>query len=194
MLMGQWVKHSFWEEKRRNQAHKEEGKRNLPLLAHPLHSVCPNYPFPFTLEHLPGRLKLGPHVSLSVDTDGRLTFDPDFFVYRYSFPLLILTTSGHFRALIILFNGEVKLIVKISFLNTVHPLSGAYLVQTHLRRGCLIVMGDLLERGKSSFNLAKMVVWVLHKDLECQVEKLNYKKLEFMQLRIKNKSKLPTRQ
>ena len=113
MLMGQWVKHSFWEEKRRNQAHKEEGKRNFPLLAHPLHSVCPNYPFPFTLEHLPGRLKLGPHVSLSVDTDVRLTFDPDFFVYRYSFPLLILTTSGHFRALIILFNGEVKLIVKI---------------------------------------------------------------------------------
>ena len=145
MLMSQWVKHSFWEEKRRNQAHKEEEKRNFPFLAHPLHSVCPNYPFPFTLEHLQGRLKLGPHVSLSVDTDVRLTFNPDFFVY--SFPFLILTTSGHFRAFIILFNCEAKLIVKISFFNTVHPLSGAYLVQIHLRGGCLIVTGDLLERG-----------------------------------------------
>lgn len=48
------------------------------------------------------------------------------------------------------------------------------------------MMRDLLERG-SSFNLAKMVVWILHKDLECQVEKLNYKKLEVMQQRIKNK-------
>ena len=54
--------------------------------------------------------------------------------------------------------------------------------------------GGLIREGGSSFNLAKMVVWVLHKDLECQVEKLNYKKLEFMQLRIKNNSKLPTRQ
>lgn len=187
------MKHSFWEEKRRNQARKEEEKRNFPLLAHPLHSVCPNYPFPFTLEHLPGRLKLGPHVSLSVDTDVRLTFNSDFFVY--SFPLLILTTSGHFRAFIILFNCELKLIVKISFLNTVHPLSGAYLVQTNLRGGGVLNSdGGLIREGGSSFNLAKMVVWVLHKDLECQVEKLNYKKLEFMQLRIKNKSKLPTRQ
>ena len=52
----------------------------------------------------------------------------------------------------------------------------------------------LIREGGSSFNLSKMVVWVLHKDLECQVEKLNYKKLEVMQLRIKNKSELPTRQ
>ena len=183
------MKHSFWEEKRRNQARKEEEKRNFPLLAHPLHSVCPNYPFPFTLEHLPGRLKLGPHVSLSVDTDVRLTFNSDFFVY--SFPLLILTTSGHFRAFI-LFNCELKLIVKISFFPYI--LFRGLFSSNKFEGGVLNSDGGLIREGGSSFNLAKMVVWVLHKDLECQVEKLNYKKLEFMQLRIKNKSKLPTHQ
>ena len=191
MLMSQRVKHSFWEEKRRNQAHKEEEKRNFPLLAHPLHSVCPNYPFPFTLEHLPGRLKLDPHVSLSVDTDVRLTFNPDFFVS--SFPLLILATSGHFRAFIILFNCEVKLILKISFW-TPYILFGRLIYFKHIWGGVLNSDRGLIREGGSSFNLSKMVVWVLHKDLECQVEKLNYKKLEVMQLRIKNKSELPTLQ
>ena len=48
-------------------------------------------------------------------------------------------------------------------------------------------------RGEGSLsNLAKMVVSVLHKELGCKVEKLKYKKLEFMQPRIKNKSELPT--
>ena len=37
----------------------------------------------------------------------------------------------------------------------------------------------------------KMVVSVLHKELECKVEKLKYKKLEFMQPRIKDKCELP---
>ena len=50
-------------------------------------------------------------------------------------------------------------------------------------------MGGLFERGGLS-NLVKMVVSVLHKELECKVEKLQYKKLEFMQPRIKNKSEL----
>ena len=45
--------------------------------------------------------------------------------------------------------------------------------------------GDLL-------NLAKMVVSLLHQDLECRMEKLMYKKLKVMQPRIKNKSELPT--
>ena len=36
-----------------------------------------------------------------------------------------------------------------------------------------------------------MVVSVLHKELECKVEKLKYKKSEVMQLRIKSKSELP---
>ena len=39
-----------------------------------------------------------------------------------------------------------------------------------------------------------MVVSVLHKELECYVEKLKYKKLDAMQPRIKNKSELPTRE
>ena len=57
-------------------------------------------------------------------------------------------------------------------LNTVNPLlsplQGAYLFQTHLRRG-LIETGGLFERGWQGgglFNLAKTVVSVLHKALE----------------------------
>ena len=46
--------------------------------------------------------------------------------------------------------------------------------------------------GGGLSNLVKMVVSVLHKELGCKVEKLKYKKLEFMQPRIKNKSELPT--
>ena len=34
--------------------------------------------------------------------------------------------------------------------------------------------------GGSFFNLVKTVVSVFHKDLECQVEKLKYKKVEVM--------------
>ena len=37
--------------------------------------------------------------------------------------------------------------------------------------------GGLFERG-GFFNLARTMVSVLHKELECKVEKLNYKKLE----------------
>ena len=35
------------------------------------------------------------------------------------------------------------------------------------------------------------MVTVLHKELECKVEKLKNKKLKVMQLRIENKSELP---
>ena len=55
----------------------------------------------------------------------------------------------------------------------------------------LFLNGVFFEKGGLS-HLAKMVVSVLHKELECKVEKLKYKKLEFMQPRIKNKSELPT--
>ena len=41
------------------------------------------------------------------------------------------------------------------------------------------------------FNLVKAMVSVLHKELEYNVEKLKYKKLEVIQLRIENKSELP---
>ena len=37
--------------------------------------------------------------------------------------------------------------------------------------------GGLFERG-GFFHLARTMVSVLHKELECKVEKLNYKKLE----------------
>ena len=45
--------------------------------------------------------------------------------------------------------------------------------------------------GGCLFNLSEAMVTVLHKKLECKVEKLKNKKLEVMQLRIKNKSELP---
>ena len=41
------------------------------------------------------------------------------------------------------------------------------------------------------FNLAQTMVSVLHNELEYKVEKLKHRKLEVMQLRIKNKSELP---
>ena len=52
-------------------------------------------------------------------------------------------------------------------------------------------MGGLKFWERGLFNLAKLMVLVLHKELEYKVEKLKYKKLEIMQLRNKNKSKLP---
>ena len=83
--------------------------------------------------------------------------------------------------------------------NTINPVlsppppQGAYLFQTHLRRGLIETRG-LFERGRGRgglFNLAKTVVSVLRKALEYKVVKLRYKKSEVMQLRIKNKSELP---
>ena len=68
----------------------------------------------------------------------------------------------------------------------------AYLFQTHLRGGGGLNRdrGDYL-KGGSVFNLAKTMVSVLHKELECKMEKFKYKKLEVMQLGINNKSELP---
>ena len=51
-------------------------------------------------------------------------------------------------------------------------------------------MGGSIEMGALS-NSPKTMVSVLHKELENKVEKLKYKKLEAMQPKIKNKSKLP---
>ena len=72
--------------------------------------------------------------------------------------------------------------------------SGVYLFQIRLRE----VEGRLLEtegflEGGGLFNLAKMVVLALHKELERKVEKLKYKKLKVMRPRIKSKSNLLTR-
>ena len=41
------------------------------------------------------------------------------------------------------------------------------------------------------FSLAKKIVSVLHEEVERKMEKLNYKKLEGIQPRIKSKSELP---
>ena len=48
----------------------------------------------------------------------------------------------------------------------------------------------LIERG-DLFNLAKKMVSVLHKELECKVGKVKYKKLGVMWPRIKNKTEPP---
>ena len=45
-------------------------------------------------------------------------------------------------------------------------------------------------KGETLFNLAKTMVSVLRKELECKVEKIQYKKLEVMQPRIKNNAEL----
>ena len=81
--------------------------------------------------------------------------------------------------------------------SSVMPPGGpAYLFQTHLKGGGgqvggLIEIGGLFETGFFKFNLAKTVVSVLLKELEYKVEKLEYKKLEVMQPRIRIKSELP---
>ena len=54
----------------------------------------------------------------------------------------------------------------------------------------LLETAGLFQR-ECSFNLEKTVVSVLHKELEYKVENLKYKKLDVMQPRFKNKSKLP---
>ena len=50
-----------------------------------------------------------------------------------------------------------------------------YFISNIFEGGALIEMGGL-------FNLAKKMVSILHKELECIVEKLKYKKLEVMQM------------
>ena len=59
-----------------------------------------------------------------------------------------------------------------------------YFISNIFEGGALIEMGGL-------FNLAKKMVSILHKELACIVEKLKYKKLEVMQMGLKNKSELP---
>ena len=98
---------------------KEKGKigsmktRKMGTLS-PLNTCCtpscPNSPFlfPFTFQHLWGRLDL------------RLKFSPHFLCLLFSFANF--NYCGHLRAFIILFNYEEKLIVKASFFNTVNPL------------------------------------------------------------------------
>ena len=53
-----------------------------------------------------------------------------------------------------------------------------------------LFISNPFERG-TLFKVAKMMVLVLHKELENEVEKLKYKKLEVVQPKIRNKSELP---
>ena len=54
-----------------------------------------------------------------------------------------------------------------------------------------LISNTFVGGGGGLFNLATTTVSVLHKELECRVEKLKYEKLEIMQQRIKNKSEVP---
>ena len=62
--------------------------------------------------------------------------------------------------------------------------------QTHLKGEGLNRGGGLFEM-EGLFNLTKTMVSVLHKELEYRVNKLKCKKLDVMQLRMKNKYELP---
>ena len=65
--------------------------------------------------------------------------------------------------------------------SSIKPLGGLFILN--------IEGGGYLRKGL--FNLTNKMVPVLHKEQECKVEKLKYKKLEVMQPRITSKSKLP---
>ena len=72
---------------------------------------------------------------------------------------------------------NVKFFCHDIIVTTVNPLlspPGGYLFQAHLRGG-LIETGGIFER-RGLFNLEMTMVSVLHKELECKVEKLRYKK------------------
>ena len=72
---------------------------------------------------------------------------------------------------------KVKFFCHDIIITTVNPLltpPGGYLFQAHLRGGGLIETGGLFER-RGLFNLEMTMVSVLHKELECKVEKLRYK-------------------
>ena len=77
---------------------------------------------------------------------------------------------------------KVKFFCHDIIITTVNPLlspappggGGAYLFQANLRGG-LIQTGGLFEK-RGLFNLEATMVSVLHKELECKVEKFRYKK------------------
>ena len=69
------------------------------------------------------------------------------------------------------------------------PLGRLYISNTFEGLGVNRDGGPIGKEGL--FNLVKMVVSALLRELECKVEKLKYKKFEVMQPRIK-KNKLPT--
>ena len=52
--------------------------------------------------------------------------------------------------------------------------TGGLFIQAHLKGGGLMETGGVFERG-GLFNLKTTMVSVLHKELDCKVEKLKYK-------------------
>ena len=54
---------------------------------------------------------------------------------------------------------------------------GTYLFEAHLRRGLIETGGGLIWEGGRLCNLETTMVSVLHKELECKVEKLKYMKI-----------------
>ena len=81
--------------------------------------------------------------------------------------------------------------VQIYRKSSINPPGGDLHI-SNMFEGCgLIETEGPIGKGALIFNLVKMVVSALHRELECKVEKLKYKKFEVMQPRIK-KNKLPT--
>ena len=74
----------------------------------------------------------------------------------------------------------------------ISPLGGFFISNTFVGVGGggwgLKETGGSLKEEGGLFDFAETEVSVLHKEVEFKVEKLKYRKLEVMQLRIKNKS------
>ena len=81
-------------------------------------------------------------------------------------------------------------VVDLLTVNVLLSPGGLFILYSFERGWGLLETGGLFER-ECSFNLETTVVSVLHKELEYKVENLKYKKLDVMQPRFKNKSKLP---
>ena len=77
--------------------------------------------------------------------------------------------------------------------SSINPLGGLFVSNTFEGGGGGLLETEGFLEGGGLFNLAKMVVLALHKELERKVEKLKYKKLKVMRPRIKSKSNLLTR-
>ena len=112
-------------------------------------------------------------------------------------------TEGVCIKQVMLFKSKVHLLLKQNTEETKYckcsikpSLGGVFtaVFQTHLRGGLIETWGRSYLRGGGVllvFILANNLVSVLHKEVECKIKKLKYKKLEVIQPRIKNKSELP---
>ena len=83
-------------------------------------------------------------------------------------------------------------VILLKLNSLISPLGGFFISNTFegVGGGLKRYRGFISEEG-GLFDFAETEISVLHKELECKVEKLKYTKLEVIQLRIKNKSELP---